>query len=649
MPAALFYLIYRDFFVFQHDWRVQLDALLRGILAAAVLLVAAAAAPAMPFAAPAVSAFLQAALPEKVVLFLLLLFQRRTSLSASAASGAVAGLGFAFCENLIYGFSVHDSIVAGRLLSAVPVHLATSGLMGFYLGVMRYQTGTARIAPVALAFLLPFLGHALFDYLTLSNQPVLASIGVVFPLLVLLDVHLAYARSIPSPSLLASMGLQFPQWLIIRRQAQCERWILRSIASERADYPPVFRLKLDSIRVLLGVVFLLVLLLQGRLTFPFPEAERTAFFVTLPLLLLLGLAASGIFNPAYFRGGMLKIPIVMQAWFEGRPDQATAYGMGRSGVFLKTTYPYQPGDEVTLSFSRGRVVSPSVRARALWDNHKNLRQEFGTVFVFTAVDWAMFQFLMRLWFLEIGHGLAYFFKTPGYTLIRRLFVQPESVMHDLRYFPEGSVLVREGEPGDEFFMIKHGTVRITKEVGDTEQELALLGPGEIVGEMAIAGSVPRNATAVCVTNAVLTVADGRDLEDLVRNNPDFARAILHLTARRFSESSEALEAGLEAARADARLSKALMRAWTRILVDQLLNEKSELTLNLTHGLSGLDVPPSVLAKILQTTPKSIHNADAETLEAIWTLSRAKVRVRVAGKENGLDTGDGPSIATAGDS
>ena len=57
------------------------------------------------------------------------------------------------------------------------------------------------------------------------------------------------------------------------------------------------------------------------------------------------------------------------------------------------------------------------------------------------------------------------------------------------------MLFREGETGKEMFVLQSGKVAITKTVRDTEKILAMLGPGEFFGEMAIISNRPRNATA----------------------------------------------------------------------------------------------------------------------------------------------------------
>ena len=70
--------------------------------------------------------------------------------------------------------------------------------------------------------------------------------------------------------------------------------------------------------------------------------------------------------------------------------------------------------------------------------------------------------------------------------------------------PAGSMVVREGEIGNRFFMIGKGSARVCKHFGQTsEVELALLGAGDFFGEMCILETLPRCATVQAVSDATL--------------------------------------------------------------------------------------------------------------------------------------------------
>ena len=57
--------------------------------------------------------------------------------------------------------------------------------------------------------------------------------------------------------------------------------------------------------------------------------------------------------------------------------------------------------------------------------------------------------------------------------------------------PDGGTVLRQGEPGDEFFLVIDGTLVIDRD----GQGLARLGPGEFLGEISLLDGRPRSATA----------------------------------------------------------------------------------------------------------------------------------------------------------
>src|SRR5437867_1778442 len=87
-----------------------------------------------------------------------------------------------------------------------------------------------------------------------------------------------------------------------------------------------------------------------------------------------------------------------------------------------------------------------------------------------------------------------------------------------REFKAGDVLFREGERGAEMFVIQAGRVRISRSVRGQDSTLALLGPGEFFGEMAILNQKPRGATATVVEPARLLVLDGKTFETMIVSN-----------------------------------------------------------------------------------------------------------------------------------
>ena len=107
--------------------------------------------------------------------------------------------------------------------------------------------------------------------------------------------------------------------------------------------------------------------------------------------------------------------------------------------------------------------------------------------------------------------------------------------------PRGTTLFNEGEPGKEMFVLQSGKITISKKVRDVEKVLAVLGPGEFFGEMAIISNKPRNATAVVAEDAKLLVIDPKTFEGMIRGNSEIAVRMIKKLAERLSEADAQIE------------------------------------------------------------------------------------------------------------
>ena len=105
-----------------------------------------------------------------------------------------------------------------------------------------------------------------------------------------------------------------------------------------------------------------------------------------------------------------------------------------------------------------------------------------------------------------------------------------------RWFEEGAALVREGEAGDELFVIVEGRVRVVHRAEDgSERTLRTYGEGDHIGELAVLRARPRVATVVADGGGVRTlVIGGEGLTAILRERPDAAMAMLATLAERLS-------------------------------------------------------------------------------------------------------------------
>src|SRR5438105_14225317 len=117
-----------------------------------------------------------------------------------------------------------------------------------------------------------------------------------------------------------------------------------------------------------------------------------------------------------------------------------------------------------------------------------------------------------------------------------------SVEHLVRRHPSGTVLFREGDRGQTMYVIRSGRVNISKRIGDSEITLAVLGPGEFFGEMALLEGLPRSAGATVVEEALLIEVEQGAFATVVRRNSEIAVRLMRRLSSRLREADRQIQA-----------------------------------------------------------------------------------------------------------
>jgi CRP/FNR family cyclic AMP-dependent transcriptional regulator len=107
--------------------------------------------------------------------------------------------------------------------------------------------------------------------------------------------------------------------------------------------------------------------------------------------------------------------------------------------------------------------------------------------------------------------------------------------------PKGTVLFRQGDPGDEMFVVSQGRIRLTIGQGGNETEVNVLGPGEFFGELSLLTGEPRSATATAVDDSTL-LAIGQDVFTmLVQDDLDIVFRMFNIQGKRLRSTNLPLE------------------------------------------------------------------------------------------------------------
>lgn len=111
----------------------------------------------------------------------------------------------------------------------------------------------------------------------------------------------------------------------------------------------------------------------------------------------------------------------------------------------------------------------------------------------------------------------------------------------------GDLIVREGEPGSKFYLIKSGAVRIVKKLGAPDEvQLARLEARDFFGEMCVLETLPRAASVVAAESTEILAIPSTAFYHLYRARPDqYSILVLNIArdlSRRLRKLDEAYTA-----------------------------------------------------------------------------------------------------------
>ena len=104
----------------------------------------------------------------------------------------------------------------------------------------------------------------------------------------------------------------------------------------------------------------------------------------------------------------------------------------------------------------------------------------------------------------------------------------------------GEILIEEGAPGDEAFIVIEGELEITKKSDRQNIVIAIREPGEVIGEMALLDQAPRMATVRAIRASKLLKIRGETFQQLLSQNPSATLSILRTVSRRLRQNEALL-------------------------------------------------------------------------------------------------------------
>ena len=120
-------------------------------------------------------------------------------------------------------------------------------------------------------------------------------------------------------------------------------------------------------------------------------------------------------------------------------------------------------------------------------------------------------------------------------------LQRISSLTTLTSVDKGTVLMLQGQPGNEFFIVVSGTATATR----NERELAQYGPGSFFGELALLDGGSRTATVYAASDMELLVLSRSEFRSLQVTAPSVAFKILNELGGRLRRADQILDEYLE--------------------------------------------------------------------------------------------------------
>lgn len=170
----------------------------------------------------------------------------------------------------------------------------------------------------------------------------------------------------------------------------------------------------------------------------------------------------------------------------------------------------------------------------------------------------------------------------------------------------GEVLFSEGETGDRVYIIVDGKIKLGHTAPDgRETIIAVLGPGEMLGELSLFDPGPRAATASAIAPSRLLELRHDDLQTFLDGRPQLSTQLLQGLARRLRRTNAAL-ADLVFSDVPGRVAKALLDLAGRF------GERVDEGIRLVH-----DLTQEELAQLVGASRETVNKALAEFGNRGW--------------------------------
>jgi signal transduction histidine kinase len=182
---------------------------------------------------------------------------------------------------------------------------------------------------------------------------------------------------------------------------------------------------------------------------------------------------------------------------------------------------------------------------------------------------------------------------------------------------KGEELFDEGDEADNAYVIAEGELEILKESGGRKVRIAVSGPGDVVGEMALLTGEPRNAGARVITPVLLITIPRSCLDDVLSTSVQANRALFSVFIARWREQ-------------ESRVRQSERMAQIGVLTAGLAHEMNNPAAAVTSGAEGLADGLEQLVELAKKLPPDVKlPSPSQAGESLSSMQRADAEESIA--------------------
>ncbi|MCC5910819.1 MAG: Crp/Fnr family transcriptional regulator [Clostridiaceae bacterium] len=130
-------------------------------------------------------------------------------------------------------------------------------------------------------------------------------------------------------------------------------------------------------------------------------------------------------------------------------------------------------------------------------------------------------------------------KIPAFSKLGQTDLEKISNITIEKNFKKGNLIFMEGEPGEAFYFVKSGKIKVYKTAPDGREHIfTMLSEGDVFAEVTLFNDIPYPASTEVLEDTVVGMIKNEDLEELIIQNAEIALQIIKVFSKKLFSSQQ---------------------------------------------------------------------------------------------------------------